>query len=211
LKPIKLAAELFDDSPYLCKEMYWDSPVFLTIDRVEGGHKIPKAGTGQTDDRPVVFFRERKQGLVLNSANKKFLIRQLGSICQHWQGERVLLYVDQSVTFGRDKTGGLRLAIDGDYSGDQPPPKPAAKPAGKPAAKPAERPEPPRFSELLSWIGKAKWGGKPLSSAPLGELETYRAAVSDALDTAKPRQESKLREALCHIDGAIESAIGMGK
>lgn len=204
MKAITTAAELFDASPYLCKEMFWDAPVALTIDRVEGGHKIPRPGSSAADVRPVVFFKERPQGMVLNAGNKKFLIRQLGTEVKYWHGEKVTVYVDQSVTFGRSQTGGLRLAIDGDYSGDQPPPKP------QPKDQRAELhiPEEPRFSGLLAWGGKAEWGGKPLSSAPSSALETYRAAVADALDGAKPRQEAKLREALAHIDAAVDTIGG---
>ena len=38
---MKMAEFMTSDSPYLCKEMLWDTPVVVTIDHVEGNHDVP--------------------------------------------------------------------------------------------------------------------------------------------------------------------------
>lgn len=116
-------AELFD-GPYLCKEQLWDAPVYgAVIDRVEAGHEIPKEGTSKTDTKCVLFFDGTKKGLVLNRKNTKFLIRAFGgNKTEEWKGKRVTIYVDKGVKFGKEKVGGLRLAVGDDYSGSYGPP-----------------------------------------------------------------------------------------
>lgn len=117
-------SDLLANSPYICKEMLWDSPpVEVVVARVEAGHQVPKPGSSKRDRKCVLFFEKKKKGLVLNARNTKFLIRTLGTTnTAAWVGKRLVLYVDKSVKMGSAKCGGIRMAIGQLYSGDQAPP-----------------------------------------------------------------------------------------
>lgn len=135
-------SELFDHSPFLCKEMFWDAPPFdAVIDRVEKDLEVPKEGSSKVDKKCALFFRGTTKGLVLNAKNTKFLIRVLGgNNTDAWKGKTVTIYVDKSVRFGKQKCGGIRLAVDSSYSGDEPPRRPERRAPADTASSPSPSP-----------------------------------------------------------------------
>lgn len=128
-------SEMFANSPYLCKEMFWDAPPFeATIDRVESGHEVPTPGSSKKDKKNVLFFVGTPKGLVLNARNTKFLIRVLGGRdTSAWKGKTITLFIDKSVRYAGVAVGGFRFAFGDQFSGDNPPPKRAAKGRAEPS------------------------------------------------------------------------------
>ena len=121
------------DSPYLCKELIWDTPVVVIIDRVEGDHEVPIPNSSKTAKKKVMFFRGKKLGLVINAGHRKFLKRLFGgNDTREWRGRKLLLYVEPSATYRGQTVGGIRMAIGAEWSGDEPlgkgPPKDAEPP-----------------------------------------------------------------------------------
>lgn len=50
-----------------------------------------------------------KKYLICNQVNRKTLQALFGTTMQAWIGKKIQLYVDDEVTMGRQKTGGLRI------------------------------------------------------------------------------------------------------
>ncbi len=57
----------------------------------------------------VLFFEEYEKGLVLNATNIKRLGKACGDDTQDWLGKVVTLYVDDTVEYGGNAVGGLRI------------------------------------------------------------------------------------------------------
>lgn len=91
-------------------------PVTVTIDEV----RIEKVGQ---DEKPVVYFKGAKKGLVLNQTNGNEIARITGTDeMDSWPGARVTLYVDHNVQFKGQIVSAVRVR-------DITPPKPV-DPAG---------------------------------------------------------------------------------
>lgn len=122
---MKMSEFVASDSAYLCKEMIWDTPVIVAIDRVEGGHDVPVPNSSKTEVRKVLFFVGAKKALVLNAGHRKFLKKVFGGAdTREWHGRRVLLYVEPAARFQSKAVGGIRIAVTTDrgvrFSGDDP-------------------------------------------------------------------------------------------
>jgi hypothetical protein len=76
-------------------------------------------------ERGVIYFREFEKGMVLNTTNLRRLEQLYGGDTDLWVDQKVVLYVDQEVTYGGEQVGGLRLR-----KLPKPAPKRAAEPAG---------------------------------------------------------------------------------
>ena len=145
---MKMSEFMTSDSPYLCKEMLWDTPVVVTIDRVEGGHKVSVPNSNKKEIRKVMFFTEAKLGLVINAGHRKFLRRLFGGRnTNEWKGRRVMLYVEPTAKYAGEEVGGIRMALRTskgvEWSGSEPRGKgpPAdAEPPGLEGAAPAAAP-----------------------------------------------------------------------
>jgi len=64
------------------------------------------------DDQPrwILKFHELDKPLVLNSTNIQALARICGSSnSDNWSGQKVVLYVDENVSYGGKVVGGLRI------------------------------------------------------------------------------------------------------
>ena len=84
----------------------------VTIDRVEKA--TIKGEGGREDVRPIVFFKEFKEPMVLNATNGKIIHKVLGSeYVENWYSKRIQIYVDRNVKIGRgqnaETTEGLRV------------------------------------------------------------------------------------------------------
>ena len=158
---MKMSEFMTSDSPYLCKEMLWDTPVTVTIDRVEGDHDVPIPDSSRTQKKKVMFFQGKKLGLVINAGHRKFLKRQFGGKdTREWKGRQVLLYVERTATYRGAAVGGIRMALRTErgieWSGTEPkgkgppagaePPRVAVAPAPADYAAPPAQP-PPRERE----------------------------------------------------------------
>lgn len=65
--------------------------------------------TGSTDSRPVVYFEDLDQGMVLNKTNLKVLAREFGEETAQWKGKRVLVTTHQVKTPAGAEVPGLRI------------------------------------------------------------------------------------------------------
>ena len=100
--------------------------------------EVKDRDTGKLRKKIIVFFENIDKGLVLNVTNKNTLQDAFGKKPADWLNAVVGIYVDQTVTFGGQKKGGVRLrallpaAVAGKSA-----PKPTPAPAPKPAAEAA--------------------------------------------------------------------------
>ncbi|MBK6849004.1 MAG: hypothetical protein IPG96_16210 [Proteobacteria bacterium] len=65
--------------------------------------------TGGTDSRPVVYFEDLDQGMVLNKTNLKVLAREFGEETSAWKGKRVLVTTHKVKTPAGAEVDGLRI------------------------------------------------------------------------------------------------------
>ena len=92
-------------SKYLRKEDV-NGEAVVTINRIT---KENVAVPGQPQKmRGVVHFLELEKGLVLNTTNREMLAT-FGRNTDGWCGNKVVLYVDEAVSFAGKIVGGLRL------------------------------------------------------------------------------------------------------
>lgn len=84
----------------------------VTIDRVERG-EIQGQG-GRVDIRPIAYFKEFKEPMVINMTNGKIIQKVLGSeYVEDWRGKKIQLYVDKNIKVGKGRNAetvdGLRV------------------------------------------------------------------------------------------------------
>lgn len=95
------------ESKYL-KQADAPDPVIVTVSKV-GRINIAKEGD-TPDEKWAVRFREFNKPMLLNSTNIKLLEKACGSDdTDDWVGKEVVLYTDESVSFGGQVVGGLRI------------------------------------------------------------------------------------------------------
>ena len=95
------------ESKYL-KQADAPDPVIVTVAKI-GRINIAKEGDAP-DDKWAVRFREFNKPMILNSTNIKLLEKACGSDdTDDWVGKEVILYTDDSVSFGGQVVGGLRI------------------------------------------------------------------------------------------------------
>ena len=95
------------ESRYL-KQADAPDPVIVTVSKI-GRINIAKDGD-PPDDKWAVRFREFNKPMILNSTNIKLLEKACGSDdTDDWIGKEVILYTDDSVSFGGQVVGGLRI------------------------------------------------------------------------------------------------------
>ncbi len=77
------------------------------------GRGLKKANLARDDEEPkyrwTIMFNEFPKPMVLNPTNIKRLEKALGDDTDDWEGNQVMLYVDENVQFGSDTVSGLRL------------------------------------------------------------------------------------------------------
>jgi hypothetical protein len=83
-------------------------PQVLTVTSVEA----ETVGQGdQAETKPVVYFKEVEQGLVLNKTNGEELEGLMGPDTDSWIGKKIELYHDENVYFQGKKVGGLKVRL----------------------------------------------------------------------------------------------------
>jgi len=86
-----------------------DVELTVTIVDVEL-HRGVKFDAGRTEDKvPALRFKEIEKHMILNSTNRKFLVRMFGMDTKDWRNQRVAIFVDPDVKFAGQKVNGLRL------------------------------------------------------------------------------------------------------
>jgi hypothetical protein len=82
----------------------WDLPegkdVVVVLDRCEGS--MIKGTTGESKKAPVLYFKDKKKGMVLNVTNAKTLIRLYGRHVEQWGGKPVALFASRTLAFGEE-------------------------------------------------------------------------------------------------------------
>lgn len=95
------------ESKYL-KQADAPDPVIVTVTKI-GKINIAKEGD-PPEDKWAVRFKEFGKPMLLNSTNIKLLEKACGSDdTDDWIGKEVVLYTDESVSFGGQVVGGLRI------------------------------------------------------------------------------------------------------
>ena len=95
------------ESKYL-KQSDAPDPVIVTVSKI-GRINIAKEGD-PAEEKWAVMFREFNKPMLLNSTNIKLLEKACGSDdTDDWIGKEVILYTDDSVSFGGQVVGGLRI------------------------------------------------------------------------------------------------------
>lgn len=79
---------------------------------IEGVFKDTDVEFDQGRKEKVIFsisFKGAKKRLVLNSTNRKRLVRKYGANVCEWKGKKVVLYVDPTVKMMGKVVGGVRV------------------------------------------------------------------------------------------------------
>jgi hypothetical protein len=94
---------------------------------VHGVEKVNVAKEGvEPDYKWAVNFHESDKPLVLNSINIQLLEKMLGDDTDRWEGKKVVLYVDPTVSFQGKVVGGIRVRAPKPGAVAAPPPPPPA-------------------------------------------------------------------------------------
>ena len=88
----------------------------VAIDRVEK-YKPARVRTKKVDGveveernkRVAVYFVGKRKGWLAGPVSQKVIAGMYGRYVEDWIGKRITLYVDPTVTFGRETTGGIRV------------------------------------------------------------------------------------------------------
>jgi hypothetical protein len=107
-KPTAEDFNRINGSKYLSKDDVGDDEVTTVITDVVIEPIRDKDGT--TKDKFVVSFEAFDKPLVLNATNKVFLGDAFGRDANEWVGNRVVVYVDNTVIFNGNR-GGVRLRM----------------------------------------------------------------------------------------------------
>lgn len=95
------------ESKYL-KQSDFPSPLIVTVKKIG---KVNIAKEGDTPEHKwAIRFEEFAKPMLLNSTNLKLLGKACGSEdTDDWIGKEVIVYTDESVSFGGQVVGGLRV------------------------------------------------------------------------------------------------------
>lgn len=87
--------ELF---PYIQGEMIKGKDVVMTISGVKVEELVNNRGS---DKKPVVYFKEKKKGLILNKTNAKAIAALYGAETDDWVGKKITMYAEAGTWFGK--------------------------------------------------------------------------------------------------------------
>lgn len=127
----------------------------LIIDRVEMG-EVMNQDTNKSEDKPVIFWRGKAKGMILNITNWDTLEEIYGDETDHWVGQPMTLYPTET-RFGNRKVPCMRIRIPkgSEIKGDAPGHSGADLSQPPPPTPPADEPPPPSddFDPGQTWEG----------------------------------------------------------
>lgn len=94
-------------------------PVMVTIESL-----VKEEITGEKGPEEVIvmYFRDKKKGFILKPTNWNTIEAVYGDDSDLWLGKQIILYFDPNITFGRKRTGGIRVRMPEAADGQAPPP-----------------------------------------------------------------------------------------
>lgn len=97
------------ESKFLAKDdLDQDNGNLVTISRLEQ-QNVGLQGK-EEELKWVMFFKEFKKPMVLNSTNIQLTTKALATEeTDEWIGKRIVIYVDENVSFGGQLVGGIRI------------------------------------------------------------------------------------------------------
>ena len=117
-------------SNYLKAEDIGNKKITVTMAKVE----LETMPQGDKEEKPVLYFRNGKKGLVLNVTNASTIAEAYGDETDGWKGKPIVLYVDKNVQYAGKRVSGIRVMVpvaqvaepepetEGDAFGDDVPP-----------------------------------------------------------------------------------------
>jgi hypothetical protein len=115
---------------------------------------VTNQDTNKTEEKPVIFWRGKDKGMILNITNWDTLEEQYGPDSDDWTGQPMILYPTET-RFGSKKVPCMRIRI---------PKGSELKGKGKPAPEPEPEPEdepPPLSDEDIPHDSWEEDGGEP--------------------------------------------------
>lgn len=94
---------------FLSKKDFSDEPQSFVISRVERVHFEARNGRSAQSRWCVIFDDERR--LSLNKTNLTILARHFGANAALWRGRTISVERDDSISFGGQLVGGLRVRV----------------------------------------------------------------------------------------------------
>lgn len=92
-------------SKYIKADDLKDKAIKVCIDSYE----IETVGQGEdAEEKPVLYFRDKKKGLVLNITNARMIADRFGGEMDNWTGKEIELYGDR-VPFGGKIVDAIRV------------------------------------------------------------------------------------------------------
>ena len=85
-----------------------DRGVEVEIERIEPSGSV-KCADGRMIDKPVVYFKGKDKGLVLNKTNARAVARKHGASMDAWIGKTVSIYQARVDAFGERDVPAVRI------------------------------------------------------------------------------------------------------
>lgn len=120
----------------------WDfddgNDVNCTIESLK--HEQMRTQEGDDVEKPVLYMKGAKKGLVLNKTNAESIAKLYGNDTDGWMGKKITLYPTTCKAFGQT-VDCIRIRKPRAKKGDEPWDKKPKEGAKKPKAEPAPEPE----------------------------------------------------------------------
>lgn len=120
------------ESKFLKKEdLDYDNGNLVTISRIE--QQNVGAADGEEELKWCMSFKEFRKPMVLNSTNIQLVTKALGTDeTDEWIGKKIVVYVDDNVSFGGKLVGGIRVRkVRGQAASSKPEPKSVTGASGR--------------------------------------------------------------------------------
>ena len=153
-----------------------------TVIKGVGKEKPPSVGK-KGKAKGAIYFAGFDKPMLVNAGLALLLYNVFGDVpAEKIVGQKVLLYVDKNVEFGGERTGGIRVSIDGRCASDAcAPPKKIARSFVERPAQPKPAAAPAQLSELAQGaIDAIK------DSQTVAQLEGLANGLADLPEAEKP-------------------------
>jgi hypothetical protein len=100
--------ELFPSNYLTGEEIKDKGHIPVVIDRVV------REDIGDDEQKPVIYFRGARKGLVLNRTNANEIATAYGRDYSLWPGKRIEVFFDPRVEYKGRRTGGVRVDVPAD-------------------------------------------------------------------------------------------------